>query len=167
MKIASVVMTLSLLIFFASPCASQEASANRSISVMKPGEGLGAIAIGDSIPKVIKKMDDRKPGGGQTVRVGKAVEYWLSYADLGVTFIFDERKELSRIAVKNPGIIVQQSGLRVNSTLGDLERQYGKGEQTKLDDIYDQKVYPDRGIAFTINKKTDKIETITIQSRSR
>lgn len=167
MKTASVLITLSLLVCSASPCPGQETPANRSISVMKPGEGLGAIVIGDSIPEVIKKMSGRKPDEGQAVKSGTVTEYWLSYVDLGITFIFDERKELSRIAVKNSGIIVQQSGLRVNSTLVDLEREYGKGEQSKLDDIYDQKVYRERGIAFTINRKTDKIETITIQSKSR
>lgn len=167
MKITSVVITLTLLVFSASMCHGQGLPASRSISVMKPGEGLGDIVIGDSIPEVIKKMSDRKPDKGQTVRSGTAAEYWLSYVDLGITFIFEERQKLSRIAVKNPGIIVQQSGLRVNSTLADVEREYGKRERTKLDDSYDQIVYQERGIAFTINKKMEKIETITIQSRSR
>jgi|MudIll2142460700_1097286.scaffolds.fasta_scaffold20692_2 hypothetical protein len=167
MKTACVAITLSLLMASAIPCPGLEAPATRSISVMRPGDGLGDIVLGDSIPGVIKKMNDRKPDEGQTVKFGATAEYWLSYTDLGITFIFDEKKELIRIAVKNPGIIVQQSGLRVNGTVMDLDREYGKGEQTRLDDLYDQKVYRDRGIAFTINRKTERIETITIQSRGR
>lgn len=130
---------------------------------MKPGEGLGNILIGNSITDVIKKMDS-KPDDGKTVKIDSTAEYWLSYQDLGITLIFDDQKELIRIAVKNPAIIVQQTGFRVNSTRTEIERIYGKGELQTLDDVYDQILYKAKGIVFTLNKNTEKVETITIQT---
>lgn len=153
MKITALLATLSLLFCFTGRCAVAEAPASQSISVMKPGVGLGNVTLGDSIPEVIIKMNGKKPDDGKTVRIDSTAEYWLTYLDLGITFIFDGRKKLSRIAVKNPAIVVQQNGLRVNSTGIDMERAYGKGELTKLDEVYDQIAYRERGITFTLDKK--------------
>lgn len=136
---------------------------NKTIAVIHPGIGLGTIRLGDKLPDVIKKMDRKKPTDGKTVKSGNLKEYWLSYTDMGITFIFDEGELLVRIAISNPGIIVENSNIRVNSTVMELERTFGRGEIKNIDDRYEQRVFKNRGIGFTINKYSGKIEAIAIE----
>lgn len=166
-KMTRVITTVFLLLCHAVPCPGQEALTNTTIAVMKPGKGIGDIALGEPVAGVIKKMDGRKPKDGKTVRVGAKTEYWLRYPDMGITLIFDKQKRLSRVAVTNPGIIVLQNGLRVHSHVSEVEKVYGEsGNQNALDDEYEQRTYDDKGISFTVNRRTGKIEAITILPRT-
>ena len=135
------------------------------ISVIEPGIGLGNIKLDDSLSDVLSRMDRKKPSSGKTVRSGNRVEYWLSYEDMGITFIFNENERLERIAVSNPGIVLQNSDIRANSSLRDMERVYGLGNSRKLNEKYELRMYSSLGISFTINRLTERIETITIEKR--
>jgi hypothetical protein len=159
------------LVFVAAFCCSvlpgngAEILENKSISTIEPGTGIGNIRIGDDLADVVKKMV-KKPSDGKTVRSGVLTEYWVGYTDMGITYIFNEKRILTRIATTNPGIVVQQKGIRVGSSTKDIERAYGPGRVRKIDDKYEQWIYENRGINFTINRNTEKIEAIMIE-RSR
>ena len=165
MRLSRIIMVAAILPFLAITwCYGGEPLENKSIAVIKPGVGLGNIKIGDPLADVIKKIG-RKPSEGKKVQTGSQTEYWLSYTDLGVTFIFNEKQVLSRIAVTNPGITVQQKGIRVNSPTEDINKIYGLGDSKRLTDKYEQRVYDKEGLNFTINKDLNKIETITIEQK--
>jgi hypothetical protein len=165
MRLSGIITVAAILLFLAITwCHGAEPLQNKSIAVIKPGVGLGNIKIGDPLTDVIKKMG-RKPSDGKTVQTGSQTEYWLNYTDMGVTFIFNEKQVLSRIVVTNPGITVQQKGIRVNSSTEDIDKIYGKGTFKSLSDKYEQRVYEKEGLNFTINKDLNKIETITIQQK--
>ncbi len=151
-----------MIICSAATCYAGDNLENKSIAVMETSKGIGNIAIGDTLQDVVKKMR-KKPSDGKTVKFGGKVEYWLDYQEHGITFIFAEDKTLSRIAVSNPGIVMKKGDVKVNSTVNDLLKHYGAGESRNLNDTYEQRSYKDKGVGFTINKNTEKIETITIQ----
>lgn len=165
MRLLGIITVAAMLPFLAITwCHGAESLENKSIAVIKPGVGLGNIKIGDPLADVIKKIG-RKPSEGKTVKTGTQTEYWLSYTDLGVTFIFNEKQVLSRVVVTNPGITVQQKGIRVNSSTEDIDKIYGKGTFKSLSDKYEQRVYQKEGLTLTINKDLNKIETITIEQK--
>lgn len=160
-KLLKTLLVMSMLLScMYTPCFG--ASQLRKIAVIEPGIGIGDITLGNNLQDVIKKMAI-KPSDGKTVRSGNLKEYWLGYTGMGITFIFDEEQKLTRIAVSNPGIIVRQKGVRVNSSIKELMGSYGPAEISKISDKYEQWSYKDRGIVFTINIGTWKIETITIE----
>jgi len=139
---------------------------NRTITVMQPGVGIGNISIGDDLSLIIEKMG-YKPASGKTVKSGSLTEYWIDYSDLGITFIFAEDKRLVRVAVSNPGIVVADRDIRVNTSIRELLRAYGAGQSEKLKGGYERITYDDQGVSFTINTTTQRIETIVIQKRLR
>ena len=155
-----------VLLFTPGQCFS-EGPENKSIAVMDPGIGIGNIKIGDQLQDVIARMG-RKPSDGKTVSLANnRTEYWLDFKDLGITFIFDEKRELQRIAVSNPGIIIRSNGIRVDNSVNDIERVYGDSEVKKINEQYIQRIYRDKGVGFTINVDTGKIEAITIEKNRR
>jgi len=161
--------TLMLLLIFISSffCLSDqsfgaEALKNKSIAVVKPGSGIGNIGLDDSLEDVIKKMG-LKPTDGNTITSGIQTEYWVHYKEMGITFIFSDEQKLVRIAVTNPGIIVQNGGIRVNSSVKEIVQLYGFIEPTPLDNDFEQWSYKALGISFTVNKNTRKIETIIVE----
>jgi hypothetical protein len=139
---------------------------NRTITVMQPGVGIGNISIGDDLSLVIEKMG-YKPSGGKTVKTGSLTEYWIDYSDLGITFIFTEDKRLVRVAASNPGIVVGDTDIRVNTSARELLRAYGAGRSEDLKEGYERITYDEQGVSFTINATTQRIETIVIQKPMR
>jgi hypothetical protein len=145
------------------PCHGEKPM-KESIAVMKPGVGIGDIRLGDNIPDVTKKMN-KEPTEVKRVenKDRKSLEYWVSYKEMGIAFIFDERKKLNRIAISNPGIIIDQKEIKVTSSLADLQKSYGVGYLIDKDigEKFKQRVYP--GVSFIINKETEKIIVIIIE----
>ncbi len=131
---------------------------------IRPGVGIGNIMVGDDVQAVIGKMK-KKPSDGKTVKVGVTKEYWLHYKDEGVTYIFNEDRKLSRIATSSPNNQVKEgkAGISVNNTSKDLDNIYGPGLNNKINEKYEQRVYKDKGMSFIINRKSQKIESITIE----
>lgn len=140
-----------------------------SIAVAKGGVGLGTIKLGDSIETTVKKMN-KKPTEGKTVITGKTEEYWLSYKEQGITFVFSSNQSLNRIIVTNPGIVLKDTDIRVNSLSTGLKDYKGMVEDVKesgqIKGRYMQKFLPSHGASFMINKDTEKIETITIMPKT-
>jgi hypothetical protein len=164
MKPIKVVFYIGITFFYLMiPCHGEEPM-KESIAVMKPGVGIGDIRLGDNIPDVIKKMN-KEPTEVKTVKNKdkKSVEYWISYKEMGITFVFDELKKLNRIAVSNPGIVIGQKEIRVNSSLGELQKSYGVEYLRDIDigERFKQRIYP--GVSFIINKETEKIVVIIIE----
>lgn len=151
---------LFVLIFSGADCWAGIAAIDKS-AVIEPGSGIGDIRIGDDMTTVLKKFKGSKPEGN-TVKSGLLVEYWLSYAKQGVTFIFDQNKKLRRIAVSNPVYYVEQKEIRPKASASELDRLFGKGKNEPLTEKYEQKKYEDQGLTFTIDKNSNRIETITI-----
>lgn len=131
-------------------------------AVIRPGSGIGDIMIGDDLRTVLRKLEGKKPTEGKTVTTGNLVEYWLSYSELGVTFIFDQSRKLSRIAVTNPAFYVEQNGVRPKSSAANIDKSFGSSKVNKLNDGYEQRIYREKGLSVTIDRNTNKIDTITI-----
>lgn len=145
------------------PCHG-ERPAKESMAVVKPGVGIGDIRLGDNLPDAIKKMN-KEPTEVKRVKNKdrQSLEYWVSYKEMGMTFIFDERKKLIRVAISNPGIVVDQKEIKVTSSLAELQKSYGAGYSREIDigGRFKQRVYP--GVSFIINKETGKIAVIIIE----
>jgi hypothetical protein len=145
------------------PCHG-ERPAKESMAVVKPGVGIGDIRLGDNLSDVIKKMK-KDPTEVKRVenRDKKSIKYWVSYKEMGISFVFDERKKLIRIAISNPGIVVDQKEIKVTSSLAELQKSYGVGYLRDIDvgKKFKQRVYP--GVSFIINKETEKITVIIIE----
>lgn len=162
------IMIVAVFPWAISPCygVTEQRLPNRTITVMQPGIGIGNISIGDDLSLVIEKMG-YKPSGGKTVKTGSLTEYWIDYSDLAITFIFDKHKLLVRVAVSNHGIAIGDRDIRVNSSVRELLRAYGTGRPEHLKEGYERITYDDRGVSFTINVSTQRIETIVIQEPLR
>lgn len=154
------VASLLVLILCGTNCRAGNSAIDKS-AVIEPGLGIGDIRIGDDMKTVLRKIGGSKPEG-KTVKSGSMVEYWLSYAEQGITFIFDRNKILSRIAVSNPVFYVQQKGIRPKGQAAELDRLFGKGTKRNLNDNYELKEYRNQGLTFTIDKDSNRIDTITI-----
>ena len=158
-----VIYTMITFFYLMIPCHGEKPM-KESIAVMKPGVGIGDIRLGDNIPDVTKKMN-KEPTEVKRVenKDRKSLEYWVSYKEMGIAFIFDERKKLNRIAISNPGIIIDQKEIKVTSSLADLQKSYGVGYLIDKDigEKFKQRVYP--GVSFIINKETEKIIVIIIE----
>jgi hypothetical protein len=152
-----------VLILYGTNCQAAISGIDRS-AVIEPGIGVGNMRMGDDMATVLRKMGRSKPEG-KTVKSGSMVEYWLSYAEKGITFIFNQNKILTRIAVSNPVFYVQQKGIRPKGSAAELDRLFGKGKTRKLNDEYEQKEYRDQGLTFTIDRNSNRIDTITITPR--
>jgi hypothetical protein len=158
-----VIYTIITFFYLMIPCYGEKPM-KESMAVMKPGVGIGDIRLGDNIPDVTKKMN-KEPTEVKRVenKDRKSLEYWVSYKEMGIAFIFDERKKLNRIAISNPGIVIDQKEIKVTSSLADLQKSYGVGYLIDKDigEKFKQRVYP--GVSFIINKETEKIVVIIIE----
>lgn len=112
--------------------------------VIQPGEGVDGLRIGDMPSReMLLSLEKRRVIVKTSVsRTGQRV--------------------VETIKVLSPDFQLVRSQLRVRyNTLGDVLRFYGAGDE-KID--YDRVVlsYPREGIAFEIDKKGDRIESITV-----
>jgi hypothetical protein len=132
-----------------------------SLAVIKPGKGIGEIALGDSIATAVDKMK-LVPNLARKISYEGVIEYWLNYEDLGLAFIFNSDKSLSKIAINNPTMVLDNNRIRVKSPLTDLYESFEHGEVTKYEQGYKLINYPYEGISFTVDPKEGKIFTITV-----
>lgn len=140
-----------------------------SLAVIKPGKGIGEIELGDSIATTVDKMKIA-PNLARKVQYEDGLEYWLNYEDLGLAFIFSSDKGLSKIAINNPTMVLDNYKIRVKSPLTDLYQSFEQGLVIKHDQglviKHDQGYklinYPYEGVSFTVDPKEGKIFTITV-----
>jgi hypothetical protein len=164
MKEGMLAVLLILLCFMGTSAQAETPLSNRSISVMQPGRGIGNINLGDTLETVVRKMG-AKPANVKSVRTAGIVEYWMDYAELGITFILNSDMTLNRIAVSNPGINIPRTAVHVNSDIDTLVSVFGAGTSVQVNDVYDQHGY--NGVRFMVNRKTRRIETIIIEQNRK
>ena len=107
-------------------CESISASGQQAAeSVIVPGVGVGALALGDPIDATFKKLGMRKATAAWESGSGAGKEVSLQYQDMGMTLVFDSGKSLKQIIVTSPGLLVERSGVQVGGNSTEVIKSYG------------------------------------------
>jgi len=115
-----------------------------------PGVGVDTVKIGEPLPDKLPQLLEKN------IRERK----------IAIKFQ-DNQKTVERITISSPDFILARSQMRVQfSTLGEVLRYYGKGSMVERG-TKQTVTFPSEGLEFVINKKSGKIESISVFPPSR
>ncbi len=135
-------------------------------TVIQPGTGVGALKIGMPLDAAYRSIGQRKADIARQVEAGATREIWLTYSDMGITLVVNPDKMVERIIVTSPGLLVERNGLRIGSTVTEVEKYYGEAKKkTAIGENGELWSYPSIGISFTIDRVEKRVDVITVMGK--
>ena len=84
-------------------------------ALIMPGKGVGVLKLGDRIDVINRKIGNIKVDNSRkVVNPTSGNEMWLSYKNLGMTFVFNYKThKLEKIVVLTVGLLLENTGISV------------------------------------------------------
>ena len=121
-----------------------------SRELIYPGVGIDNVKIGEALPgRLPPSLEKNIRGRKIVIKTG------------------EDQKTVEKITISSPDYILAHSQIRVQfSNLGEVLRYYGKGSMVEKE-LKQTVQFPTEGLEFIINKRSGKIESISVFAPSR